>query len=767
MPEQIHEGSIVKKQYPIVGMHCASCALNLTRELKKVPGVKSVYISPATEEAALEYDPKIATIDTLKRAVAGAGKYELVGETAAHGHEAGKHGGMGHSDHDHAKMLKGREVKILYIKVIFGAVISVLVMALAFFGQLSRVLSMSEVQKNYLMLLLALPVQLWLGWSFYQSAFFAARRFRANMDTLIAIGTTAAFGFSAVVTFLPQVFASAGLSADTYFDTAVVILTLIVLGRYLEAKAKEQSGGAIEKLMGLQPKTASVIRDGQEQTLPISEVLVGDHVRVRPGEKIPVDGVIIEGQSSIDESMVTGESVPADRAVGDKVIGATINKNGSFIMQATKVGKDTVLANIVKMVQAAQGSRAPIQRLADEVSAYFVPVVAAIAVVAAIVWFVFGPLPHLTYALTIFVTVLIIACPCALGLATPTAIMVGVGKGAGKGILVRDAESLERATAITNIVFDKTGTLTSGKLQVTDVVPNPHMPLTRELLLATAASVEQGSEHSLAESILAEAKRQKVNLINASHFKARPGRGIQARLSGRLVYLGNLKLMEEEAVTVDYLKEKASQLTQQGKTVMYVALEREFAGLIAVSDTVKPEAKEVVAALRKMGIGVVMISGDHPITARAVAEELGIERVVAGVLPENKAEEIKKLQGPGKVVAMVGDGINDAPALASADIGIAMGSGTDVAMESAGITLMRSSVAGVVDAILLSKKTMGIIRGNLFWAFAYNVIGIPVAAGVLFPFFGILLSPMIAAAAMAFSSIFVVLNSLRLKSIKL
>ncbi|MBA7686557.1 Copper-transporting P-type ATPase [subsurface metagenome] len=577
----------------------------------------------------------------------------------------------------------------------------------------------------------------------------------------------------------PGLFAAPGIEPALYFDTAAVIIGLILLGRYFEARARGRTSEAIKKLIGMQPKTARVSRDGKELEISVEDVQVGDIVLVRPGERIPVDGVVHQGYSSVDESMITGESIPVEKKAGDQVIGSTINKTGSFEFEATKVGKDTALARIVRMVEEAQGSKAPIQRLADVIASYFVPIVVGIAVATFFVWYFTGPSPALTFGLLNFVAVLIIACPCALGLATPTAIMVGTGKGAENGILVRNAEALERSHKIETILLDKTGTLTKGEPKVTDIITIPSF--TQEKVIQLAASAERGSEHPLGEAIVRAAIERNVELLTVSDFNAIPGQGVSALVKGKRLFLGNLGLVKDRGLSLSGLEEEANILWEQGKTVMFLGLDGQVVGAIAVADTLKPNAKEAVRALHKMGIEVVMITGDNQRTAEAIAREVGIDRALTEVLPENKAQEVKRLQQEGKVVAMVGDGINDAPALAQADIGIAIGTGTDVAMETGDITLISGDLAGIVTAIALSKRTMRTIKQNLFWAFAYNSALIPIAAGVLFFVFGqtgvpsglrfILgefgfLNPILAAGAMAVSSITVVANSLRLRRFK-
>ena len=584
------------------------------------------------------------------------------------------------------------------------------------------------------------------------------------MNTLIAVGTSAAYIYSLIVTFLPHLFMVKGVMLDVYFDTSAAIIVLILLGRFLEARARGRTSEAIKKLIGLQPKTARVIRNGNELDIPVADVVAGDIVVVRPGEKLPVDGILKEGVSSVDESMVTGESLPIDKKVGDTVIGATINKTGTFRFEATKVGKDTVLAQIIRLVQEAQGSKPPIARMVDVVASTFVPVVILLAIITFIVWYFFGPPPAFTYAFLNFIAVLIIACPCALGLATPTSIMVGTGKGAEHGILIRGAEALEMAHHLDTIVLDKTGTLTRGEPSVTDIVESGEM--TKREILFLAASAEKGSEHPLGEAVVRKAKEEGLILIEATDFQAIAGYGIEATVAGKRVLLGNRRLIEDRKIEGNGFTDRSEVLSSEGKSLMFLAIDGRVGGILAVADTLKANSKQAVEALHRMGLEVVMLTGDHERTANAIARQIGIDRVLAEVLPEMKAEEIRKLQGEGKRVGMVGDGINDAPALAQANVGFAMGTGTDVAMESSDITLIGGDLRGIVTAIALSKATIRNIKQNLFWAFAYNTILIPVAAGVLFPFFGILLNPIFAAGAMAFSSVTVVSNALRLRRFK-
>ncbi|NIN68829.1 MAG: heavy metal translocating P-type ATPase [Anaerolineae bacterium] len=734
---------------PIAGMTCASCVSTVERALKSVQGVVSASANLATETATVEYIPGEVSVADLKRAVHEAG-YEVL--EAAEEEEV----------EDWERKARERDIRGLRNRFIFSGTIALLV----FVGTFQRFFPfLADVPRQTMLVILAVlatPVQFWAGWRFYRGAWAEAKHLRANMDTLIAVGTTAAYAYSLVATFIPTFFPE-GL-AEVYYDTSVIIIALILLGRWLEARAKGQTSDAIKKLMGLQAKTARIVRDGQEVDIPVEKVLVDDIVLVRPGEKVPVDGVIVDGRSSVDQSMITGESLPVSKKEGDEVIGATLNKAGAFRFRATRVGKDTALAQIIKLVQEAQGSKAPIQRLADQISGVFVPGVIGVALVTFGTWYFLGPKPAFTLALVNFVAVLIIACPCALGLATPTAIMVGTGKGAENGVLIKGGESLETAHKLQAIILDKTGTLTKGQPVVTDIVVNDR--LTQGDLLHLAASAERRSEHPLGEAIVERARERGLPLAEPKEFQAIAGHGIQAVVEGKDVLVGNLKLMHDEGIALDGLRNEAVRLSDDGKTPVYVTVDGEAAGVIAVADTLKENSKDAVAELHRLGLEVYMLTGDNYRTAEAIGRELGIDQVLAEVLPEEKAAKVKELQKQGKVVAMVGDGINDAPALAQADVGIAIGTGTDVAMEASDITLMSGDLRGVVTAIALSKATMRTIKWNLFWAFAYNTAGIPVAAGVLYPFFGILLNPAIAAGAMAFSSVLVVTNSLRLRGFR-
>jgi len=748
-------GAATKKSiFPVGGMTCASCVTRVEQALSGVPGVISANVNLASEKATVEYIEGTEAAD-LRRAVKDAG-YELGSEAETL---------------EDVTTASQREIRNIRNRFILAAVLAGAIMALMWTPYF--------IGKLYLLWALATPVQFWAGWRFYRGAWGALKHRTADMNTLIAVGTSAAYFYSMVAVLFPGLFAAGGLEPSVYFDTSAMIITLILLGRFLEARARGQTSEAIKKLIGLQPKTALVIRDGKETEIPVEDVQVGDLILVRPGERVPVDGIVRQGYSTIDESMITGESIPVEKKVGDEVIGASINKTGSFQFEATKVGKDTTLAQIIRLVEEAQGSKAPIQRLADIIASYFVPIVIGIAIITFIIWYFLGPAPALTYAFLNFVAVLIIACPCALGLATPTAIMVGTGKGAEHGILIRSAESLERSHKIGAVLLDKTGTLTRGKPRVTDIIAIPSS--SQEEVLRLAASAEHGSEHPLGEAIVRAALEKKLEVSPASDFKAIPGHGVEALVAGKKLVLGNLRLIKDRGLSLNGLEEEANRLWVKGKTVMFLGADSKVVGIIALADTLKPNAKEAVKELHNMGIEVLMLTGDNRRTAEAIAGEADINRVLAEVLPEHKAREVRKLQEEGKVVAMVGDGINDAPALAQADVGIAIGTGTDVAMETGDITLISGDLGGIVTAISLSKRTMRTIKQNLFWAFAYNTALIPVAAGVLYLAFGhtgvpsglhfILgnygfLNPILAAAAMAASSITVVSNSLRLRGFK-
>jgi Cu+-exporting ATPase len=736
---------------PIQGMTCASCVKRVENALNSVKGVIQAGVNFATGRASVEYIPEEVSIRDLKRVVEEAG-YQVL--------EVKEEDIV-----EKERLAREAELSQLKLKFTIGAMLLAPILLLMYGASLlEKRIGLSHEMNFFIQFLLATPVQFWAGRQFYVGFWKATKHKTSDMNTLIAVGTSAAYLYSLIVTFVPHWIMVRGLMMDVYFDTSAAIIVLILLGRFLEARAKGKTSEAIKKLIGLQPKTARVIRNGNEVDIPVEEVVSGDIVVVRPGEKVPVDGILKEGSSSVDESMVTGESLPVEKKAGDSVIGATMNKTGTFKFEATKVGKDTVLSQIVRLVQEAQGSKPPIARMVDVIASYFVPIVISIAIITFIVWYFLGPHPALTYAFLNFIAVLIIACPCALGLATPTSIMVGTGKGAENGILIRGAGALETAHQLNTIVLDKTGTLTKGEPSVTDIIESEKF--TKNEILTLAASAEKGSEHPLGEAIVKKAREVDLNIIDPKDFQAIAGQGIEAMVDSKRVLFGNLRLMEEKRVNLNGLLIKAEQLSNEGKTSMFLAVEGEGAGIIAVADTLKENSKKAVEALHQMGLEVVMLTGDNQRTAKAIASQIGVDRILAEVLPEMKAEEIKRLQSGGKKVGMVGDGINDAPALAQADIGIAIGTGTDVAMESSDITLISGDLRGIVTAIALSKATIRNIKQNLFWAFAYNTILIPVAAGILFPFFGILLNPIFAAGAMAISSVTVVSNALRLRRFK-
>ena len=753
----------------ISGMTCAACVFHVENALKGVSGVVEATVNLATEKATVEYTAGTVDNEGFRQAITKAG-YQVTGT------------GDGPMDakEELERLSKVKEIQALRRRFLLSAAGGILLL-LGAFGPFPWVPPLMKLGfYPFLLWAVATPVQFWAGWSFYTSGFGALRHGTANMHTLIAIGTTIAYLFSAAVVLLgahaPEFLAQQGIGREVYFDTASIIIALILLGRYLEARARGSTSEAIRRLIGLRPNTARVIRDGQEIDVPVETVGVDDFILVRPGEKIPVDGEVTEGISTVDESMLTGESMPVDKDPGKQVFGATINKFGTLKLRATKEGKDTVLAQIIQLVEDAQGSKAPIQRLADQVAAYFVPAVIVIALAAFLFWMLLGPAPALTFAVLVFVAILIIACPCALGLATPTAIIVGTGRGAEQGVLIRSAQALEITHRVNVVVLDKTGTLTTGKPVVTDLLPSG---VSEVDLLRLAASLERGSEHPLGEAIVQEARSRNLELETTRGFEALPGRGVQAQLNGDVLRMGNIALMEANGIALDGLVEKAQAMAAQGKTTMYLSAGDKAVGVIAVADTLKENSRESVAQLRAMGLEVVMLTGDNAQTAQAIAKQLGVDNVEAEVLPADKVEVVRRLQSQGKMVAMVGDGINDAPALVQADVGMSMGAGTDVAMESADITLMRSDVASVIGAINLSRATIRTIKQNLFWAFVYNILLIPVAAGVLYPVFGAMggvpdglgfffgeqgfLNPVLAALAMAFSSVTVVTNSLRLR----
>ena len=810
---------------PITGMSCAACARRIETELTGTAGVRRAGVNLATSRATVEYDPRHTNVrsllDTIKRTgygTAGTARADFVVDDSA------RPSGSSQQLEQHLQQQRGvvkasfnlgsMEVRVEYLpggtdvaalrhaieelgyrvrelpdggvtegeddarsaeyrdlrrRFWVAAILSIPVLVIAMSH--GRVAALDFPGMNWIQLVLTTPVVFYSGAQFYRGAWAAFRHRAADMNTLIAIGTGAAYVYSVAATISPGFFARAAgapmpgmpLNVPVYYEAAAVILALIVLGRMLESRAKGQTGAAIRRLLDLQARTARVVRDGRELDIQVEEVVPGDTVIVRPGEKIPVDGKVTDGASAVDESMLTGESLPVEKNVGDEVFGATMNKTGSFRFLATKVGRDTALQQIVKLVQDAQASKAPIARLADVISGIFTPIVICVAIATFAVWYVVAPEDtRFTMALVNFVSVLIIACPCALGLATPTAIMVGTGKGAENGVLIKGGETLEAAHKLQTIVLDKTGTITRGEPALTDVVVLGQ--LDEGELLRLVASSERGSEHPLGEAIVRGAQEREIHLSDAADFQAVAGHGISARVDGRQLLLGNLKLMRDREIPVNGAEQRATSLASEGKTAMYVAVDRELSGLIAVADEIKPEAAPAIAAMKGRGLDVVMMTGDNRRTANAVAKRVGVDRVLAEVLPEHKSDEVKRLQQEEKrIVGMVGDGINDAPALAQADVGIAIGTGTDVAIEASDITLIRGDLRGVLTALDLSRATLRTVKQNLFWAFIYNVIGIPIAAGVLYPFTGWLLSPIIASAAMSFSSVSVVLNSLRLR----
>jgi Cu+-exporting ATPase len=736
------------------GMSCASCARSIENTIRSVPGVNECNVNFGVEQAIVEYDPKKTNLEAIQGAVdeAGYSAYPLEQQNLMAGED------------DAEKTARLRESRYLLRKVVVGGVIGVVVVigSLPMMTGLHLPFIPVWLHNPWVQFVLTTPVVFWCGADFFKNAWKAFKRHGATMDTLVALGTGTAYIYSLFATVFPGFFTAQGLMPDVYYEAAVVIIALILLGRSLENRAKGQTSEAIRKLIGLQARTARLIRNGREVDVPIAEVMIGDVVLVRPGEKIPVDGEVISGTSTVDEAMVTGESVAVKKQPGDEVIGATINKTGSFKFRTTRVGKDTVLAQIVQLVQQAQGSKAPIQRLADQVTGWFVPAVIAIALLTFIIWFNFMGNP--TLALIATVGVLIIACPCALGLATPTSIMVGTGKGAENGILIKGAESLEVAHKIQTIVLDKTGTITQGQPTVTDFVTIKGSANGNEIkLLQLAASVERNSEHPLAEAVVRYAQSQEVALADVREFEAIAGSGVQGIASNRRVQIGTQYWMEELGIDTQALQHDKERLEYLGKTAIWIAVDGEIQGLMGISDAIKPTSAQAVRALQKLRLEVVMLTGDNRRTAESIAREVGIKRVLAEVRPDQKAATVQKLQSEGKIVAMVGDGINDAPALAQADVGIAIGTGTDVAIAASDITLISGDLQGIVTAIQLSRATIRNIRQNLFFAFIYNVIGIPIAAGILFPVFGWLLNPIIAGAAMAFSSVSVVTNALRLR----
>jgi len=752
--------STIKVEFAVKGMTCAACVGAVERALKELYGVLTVTVNLAAEKASVEYIPTIVGFEDFRRIIKEAGySAEQITEEFV----------------DREREQREREFQALKRQFIVSAMLAAPII-------IGSMLTIPVLSNWYLLFLLATPVQFWSGMRFHKAALSALRHRTTNMNTLISVGTTSAYVYSLAATFMPQLFFKGGVTPHIYFDTSATIITLILLGKLLEARAKGKTSEAIRKLMGLQAKTASVLRDSAEKEVPIEEVMVGDIVIVRPGGRIPVDGEVIAGYSTVDESMLTGESLPVEKSSGDKIFGGTVNKAGSFKLRALRIGKETALAQIIRLVEEAQGSKAPIQRLADKVASIFVPTVIGISVVTFFVWFIFGTKPSFTLALMNFIAVLIIACPCALGLATPTAIMVGTGKGAEKGILIRDAEALELSHKIEAVILDKTGTITKGEPEVVDITGvNGTSP---DAILQIAASAEKLSEHPLGQAIVRKAIDKNIKIYEPAEFVAIPGGGIKAKIRSQElrvksqeppelrtpnselyldVFIGNEGMMQKEGINISPAKMLSDKISSKAKTPVFMAVDNEIKAVFSIADTIKEGSAEAIEALKSMGIEVVMLTGDHQNTAHAIAREVGIERFFAEVLPDQKVEAVRRIKSEGKITAMVGDGINDAPALAEADVGIAIGTGTDIAIEASDITLIKGNLKSVVDAIRLSKLTIRTIKQNLFWAFFYNVVGIPVAAGLLYPFGGPLLNPMIASAAMAFSSVSVVSNSLRLR----
>ena len=779
-PDNHAENSLQRVDLPLLGMHCASCAGRIEKALNGAEGVENSNVNYATTRATVHYDAQKTSPAALREVVQKAGYDAIIAEEKpnieySNDHMHGGSAAPSTNIQDAETKAREAEYKSQKRKFLVALALTIPVAALAmgahFLPSLHDVLN--QTWRVWVEMFFTIPVLFWAGREFYAGAWTAAKHRAADMNTLVALGTLSAFAYSVVATVAPQLLATSSTRVDmgtmnmngapaVYYEVAAIIVTLILMGRLLEARARRQTGGAIRALMGLQPTTARVERSGIESDIPIQQVRVGDIVLVRPGERVPVDGRVLDGASSVDESMLTGEALAVEKQADDMVIGATMNKTGAFRMTATGVGSDTVLQQIVRLVQQAQGSKAPIQKLADRISSVFVPIVICIALLTFMAWFVFAPIENrLQMALLSAVSVLIIACPCALGLATPTAIMVGTGRGAQAGILIKSAEALETAHKLTTVVLDKTGTITRGQPVVTDIITSN---FDENELLRLVASAERGSEHPLGEAIVRSAQERGLQLSQPQEFGAVAGHGIEAQIDAHRVLVGNAKLMRERGLEID--ESVAQSLADEAKTPVFIAVNERFAGVVAVADAIKDDSREAVSRLQKMGLEVVMLTGDNARTAQAIARQVGIERVLADVLPEGKSARIKALQAEGKIVAMVGDGINDAPALAQADVGIAMGTGTDVAMEAADITLVRGNLNGVASSIALSKATVRNIKQNLFFAFFYNVLGIPLAAGLLFPFTGWLLSPIVASLAMALSSVSVLTNALRLRGFK-
>ena len=743
--------TLAKIEVNVRGMHCASCVTKVEKTIKKFKNVKEANVNLATEKVNIMYENSL-DLKEVKKEIQKAGYDIDIREK--------------NEDHDHAAMLKEHEIKDLKNKFILSAVLSFFILIGTYKDYFSFLNFIPRESMFIVLMVLTIPVQYYAGWMFHKIALRNLKYFNFDMNSLVSIGTNAAFVYSLFVLLFPSFFSGTTLKADVYFDTAAVIITLILLGRYLEAKAKSRTSEAIKKLIGLQAKTATVVRGNKQIKILIEDVKVNDVIIIKPGEKIPTDGVVIFGYSSIDESMITGESIPVEKNVKDIVIGGTINKNGVLRIRATKIGKDTMLSQIIKLVEEAQGSKAPIQRLADKIASIFVPVVVVIALITFFIWYFFGPNPAFNFALLNFIGVLIIACPCAMGLATPTAIMVGTGKGAENGILIKNAEALEIAHKVDTIIFDKTGTLTKGKPEVTDVFSLNKNFREKDILFYSGIA-EKNSEHPLAEAIMNYSKKLKLKIPDADKFENIPGKGLKANYNGKTILNGNRRLMQDNKINVSSYEKSLIRLEEDGKTAILLSLDNKIIGMIAIADTLKENSKLAINELKKLDKDVIMITGDNERTGKAIGKLVGIEKILASVLPHDKSAEVKKLQNKGKIVAFVGDGINDSPALAQADLGIAIGSGTDVALETGSIVLVKNDLRDVVKAIKLSKFTIRKIKQNLFWAFIYNAFGIPIAAGVLFPLNGFLLNPIIAGGAMAFSSVSVVSNSLLMRRYKL
>lgn len=759
------------KNLPIKGMHCASCANIIERKLKKVPGVSSIQVNYGTETAKISFDAAQTNPSKLSEHLKPLG-YSLETEAASMNMSPDEHAAhLGTNQSKANKIAEVQELKQKLWSVLPIAVFSIIMMTWDILAQFAWLPEMNAVTKTFvhhLLPIFATYTLFIIGIPYMLGVYRFMRYGKANMDTLIGIGTLAAFLYSFTISAFENVLAPYLDVSQSYYDVTIVVIAFITLGKFLEAQSKIKTGSAIEKLLNLQAKTALVLRNGQEVELPITEVKHGDVLMVKPGTKIPVDGVITDGSSFIDEAMITGEPIPVEKQIGDTVIAGTLNTNSTFTFQATKVGSETMLANIIKMVQDAQGSKAPIQALADKISAVFVPIVIGLAIIALTAWLLIAPqylglAKAISYGLTSFVGILVIACPCALGLATPTAIIVGVGKGANNGILIKDAASLEKLHQVTTLVVDKTGTITKGKPELISVTPTSS--LSESELISILASLENKSEHPIAHAITTYAKNNNLPLQTVTQFSIIKGQGVTGQINNQEYWAGNEKLITD--LKLNFNRTNIEQATQEGKTPIILASKQTVLGIVLVADAVKPEATAAVAALHKQGIKVIMLTGDNHNTAQFIAAQVGIDSVVANALPQDKMDQVKTLQKAGEIVAMAGDGINDAPALAQADVGIAMATGTDVAIESAGIILLSGDIAKLSQAVRLSKLTMRGIKQNLFWAFAYNIIGIPVASGLFFPIFGWLLNPVFAGAAMALSSVSVVLNSLRLKNTKL